>query len=297
MDLKNLQKKLFERKLGITEYFGVGYDAFKILLKENKLLVFLQFLFLFAPLGLIVTIPIFSKIARENGYSIIVFALIVLFIFILINVFIIVGYYYSAYFFRKVALKLEGREKEFTRKGIIVKALAIYGITAAVRIFFSVLERAGILGSVLALFCEIAIIVVFILHLLYFDVYYIRNSNLLDSVSYSSRLSSKNRLRKIVPIVIVLIIVIVMTIIYSVIFFQNNETNFIIPVIVYIIIFVFSIIFVQILNIVIFLNVESDYLKNQEEHIKFDLRNKQKNDEFSNSEFKNEIENRDNGLK
>ena len=58
MNLKSLQQELFERKMNIMEYFGVAFDAFKILLKENKFLMFFSFLIRFFTVTLVVVVQI-----------------------------------------------------------------------------------------------------------------------------------------------------------------------------------------------------------------------------------------------
>ena len=44
MDLENVRKEILGVKLDISEYFRVAFSVFKILLKENKLLMFFSFL-------------------------------------------------------------------------------------------------------------------------------------------------------------------------------------------------------------------------------------------------------------
>ena len=44
MDLENIRKEILGVKLDISEYFRVAFSVFKILLKENKLLMFFSFL-------------------------------------------------------------------------------------------------------------------------------------------------------------------------------------------------------------------------------------------------------------
>ena len=47
MDLENVRKEILGVKLDISEYFRVAFSVFKILLKENKLLMFFSFLITF----------------------------------------------------------------------------------------------------------------------------------------------------------------------------------------------------------------------------------------------------------
>ena len=49
MYLENLREKIFKKDLGIGETFSAAFDLFKIILKENKLLAFFQFILIFIP--------------------------------------------------------------------------------------------------------------------------------------------------------------------------------------------------------------------------------------------------------
>lgn len=44
MNLENIHSKLAVKKLRIMEYFGVAFDVFRVILKENKLFVVFAFL-------------------------------------------------------------------------------------------------------------------------------------------------------------------------------------------------------------------------------------------------------------
>ena len=49
MYLENLREKIFKKDLEIGETFSAAFDLFKIILKENKLLAFFQFILIFIP--------------------------------------------------------------------------------------------------------------------------------------------------------------------------------------------------------------------------------------------------------
>lgn len=112
----------------------------------------------------------------------------------------------------------------------------------------------------------------------------------MDSIEYSHQLSKANRLRKIIPEVIFILISIVFVFIISLgiskIFGINYQIE-IITTVISIIGFVFWAIYFQVLNVSIFLNVEYDYLKNQEkENINsdsnLDMESETKNEENDN---------------
>ena len=100
MYLENLREKIFKKDLGIGETFSAALDLFKIILKENKLLAFLQFILIFIPLigfylgyfwivmlalsGYVQLIPIFTLL----GFGLMI-------------AFTIANNYFIAYFLRK----------------------------------------------------------------------------------------------------------------------------------------------------------------------------------------------------
>ena len=108
----------------------------------------------------------------------------------------------------------------------------------------------------------------FFKYFLYFETYYVRDFKIMDSIEYSHQLSKANRLRKIIPEVIFILISIVFVFIISLGISKMFGINYqieIITTVISIIGFVFWAIYFQVLSISIFLNVEYDYLKNQEE--------------------------------
>ena len=108
MYLENLREKIFKKDLGIGETFSAALDLFKIILKENKLLAFLQFILIFIPIISFYLGYFWIVMLAVSGYAqlIPVFTLLG---FGLMLAFTIVNNYFIAYFLRKIALKVEGR--------------------------------------------------------------------------------------------------------------------------------------------------------------------------------------------
>ena len=205
MYLENLREKIFKKDLEIGETFSAAFDLFKIILKENKLLAFFQFILIFIPF----TNGYYSRslvnMMALLGYEYLI-PIFFLLSFVLALAFTVANNYFIAYFLRKIALKVEGRADKFSAKGILIKSLAVLGIGAGLRIILSVLENLSFLGALLALLAYITVIVVFIWALLYFyDIYYIRNLTLSESIDYSLKLSEGNRLKKIIPGIILVV--------------------------------------------------------------------------------------------
>ena len=284
MDLKNLQKKLFERKLGIMEYFEVGFSAFKVLLKENKFLMFFSFLITFFCLALITVVQILKFSLEIIGLDVdLLIGLAVMGILsLVVNV---ISMFFKGYFFRKVAFKLEDNKSDLKLSELFIKVVILLGIYLVLGIL------AFFADDVLLGVFNFLIIVVTIWALLYIEGYYIRSFGLKKSLEYSLELSKGNRFRVIVPIIFATMITVLEIILF--IFILKDEPEMMSSLSIFIfLVFLFTVtiiaMYIEILNIVIFLNVENDYLKNEGKHSEFNLSNKQKNDEVLNNELKNE---------
>ena len=268
MDLESVQEKLFERKLDLIEYFKAAFDIYKEFLKNNKLLVFSTCLLLM----LITSLDILNKYLmalvvkhREVKIAFLVMMLLILELILSVGHSFLIGYY-----FKKIVMGIEGTENSFEFKKFFLKMLKFIGIQYCLVTFFLVvsLELNLLHLNFIDLVLKIVLIVMFFKYFLYFETYYVRDFKIMDSIEYSHQLSKANRLRKIIPEVIFILISIVFVFIIflgiSKIFGINYQIE-IITTVISIIGFVFWAIYFQVLSISIFLNVEYDYLKNQEE--------------------------------
>jgi|GEM_PF-425295 len=297
MNFENLQKDLFERKLNLGEYFAKTFELLKVFLKENKLWFILLALgnawLLFSNI-LMQHIGISLKIAESTGdnrgiIGALFSNLLVLFGIVIVSLGLgllrVIIYMKSGY-------KIEGKEKEYRFENAFIKYLKYIGmyllfvIAIAVIIMILFLLVAILAGAILAvatrgihsnfvryiliaipLIAYVAIILAFILNVLYFfQIFYIRNMKIWDSFKYNLKLSKKNRLRIIVPVIIIVLasLIFVVPFVFSVFDFMPIYVGFAASVICG---FFSGILGVTgiIMNIVVFLNVEYDYLKKQAE--------------------------------
>ena len=293
MNFENLQKDLFERKLNLGEYFAKTFELLKVFLKENKLWFILLALgnawLLFSNI-LMQHIGISLKIAESTGYNRGIIGalfsnLLVLFGIVIVSLGLgllrVIIYMKSGY-------KIEGKEKEYRFENAFIKYLKYIGlyllfviaITVVVMILILITTILGIAinkatNSVfvgytiiaIPIIIYIAIILAFILNTLYFfQIFYIRNIKVWESFKYNLKLSKKNRLRIIVPVIIIVLasLIFVVPFVFSVFDFMPIYVGFAASVICG---FFSGILGVAgiIMNIVVFLNVEYDYLKKQAE--------------------------------
>lgn len=301
MNFENLQKDLFERKLNLGEYFAKTFELLKVFLKENKLwfilLAFGNTWLLFSNI-LMQHIGISLKIAESTGdnrgiIGALFSNLLVLFGIVIVSLGLgllrVIIYMKSGY-------KIEGKEKEYRFENAFIKYLKYIGlyllfviaITVVVMILILITTILGIainkatnsvfVGYTNSVFVGytiiaipiiiyIAIILAFILNTLYFfQIFYIRNIKVWESFKYNLKLSKKNRFRIIVPVIIIVLasLIFVVPFVFSVFDFMPIYVGFAASVICG---FFSGILGVAgiIMNIVVFLNVEYDYLKKQAE--------------------------------
>ena len=296
MNFENLQKDLFERKLNLGEYFAKTFELLKVFLKENKLWFILLALgnawLLFSNI-LMQHIGISLKIAESTGdnrgiIGALFSNLLVLFGIVIVSLGLellrVIIYMKSGY-------KIEGKEKEYRFENAFIKYLKYIGmyllfviaIAVIIMILFLLVAILAVATTVatrgihsnfvryiliaIPLIAYVAIILVFILNVLYFfQIFYIRNMKIWDSFKYNLKLSKKNRLRIIVPVIIIVLasLIFVVPFVFSVFDFMPIYVGFAASVICG---FFSGILGVAgiIMNIIVFLNVEYDYLKKQAE--------------------------------
>ena len=300
MNFENIQKDLFERKLNLGEYFAKTFELLKVFLKENKLWFILLTIgnawLLFSNI-LMQRIGISLKIADSTGDNRGIIGALFSNLLVLFGIVIVslgLGLL-RVIIYMKSGCKIEGKEKEYRFENAFFKYLKYIGlyllfviaITVVVMILILITTILGIainkatnsvfVGYTNSVFVGytiiaipiiiyIAIILAFILNTLYFfQIFYIRNIKVWESFKYNLKLSKKNRLRIIVPvIIIVLASLILVPFVFSVFDFMPIYVGFAASVICG---FFSGILGVAgiIMNIVVFLNVEYDYLKKQAE--------------------------------
>lgn len=281
MDLENVRKEILGVKLDISEYFRVAFSVFKILLKENKLLMFFSFLITLTGVvsGVIVIGEQIIGEAEMYEYYDIVTKLILAFMSIVYLIFNIGSPFFKGYFFRKVAFKLENNTNNLNLGKLSIKVLKLLGVVLILSVISIFAEKiSSFIGSIVTIWAL----------LYFFEAYYIRNLGLKDSANYSLELSKGNRYRVIVPNLIVGIPSLI-GIISAVFILSNQRNGFIILgfFFLFTIIAAIVLLYMEIFNIVVFLNVEYNYLKNRGESDRFNFKNiKTSDDESDNNDEK-----------
>ena len=272
MDLENVRKEILGVKLDISEYFRVAFSVFKILLKENKLLMFFSFLITLIGVvsGVIVIGEQIIGEAEMYEYYDIVTKLILAFMSIVYLIFNIGSPFFKGYFFRKVAFKLENNTNNLNLGKLSIKVLKLLGVVLVLSVISIFAEKiSSFIGSIVTIWAL----------LYFFEAYYIRNLGLKDSANYSLELSKGNRYRVIVPNLIVGIPSLI-GIVSAVFILSNQRNGFIILgfFFLFTIIAAIVIVYMEIFNIVVFLNVENNYLKNEGKDSKYNFKNKEEID-------------------
>ena len=274
MDFQNLQDELIEKKLNLTEYLKKSKDVVKVFLKENKLWTIF---FIIANIWMLFCAAFEKKLTSEsyvrlyNSFR------------YLISMLNTVAPVYSNLFYTavimKVGFKIENREDEFTFKKLFLKFLMltlvyfvismICGFLALPAAIIFLYSNASFLGMIIAGIIIIAIIVFVLIMFLYFiQIYCIRKMMIFDVFQYNLEISKGNRMRAIIPIIVFVLLNAVLRVPFSLRLFDKIPLIIIFPIsAIGGIISSFLGIFIAIMGVIIFLNVEYDYLKKQNKNL------------------------------
>ena len=274
MDFQNLQDKLIEKKLILTEYFKESKEVVKVFLKENKLWTVF---FIIANIWMLFSATFQKKLTTESyvrlydSFS------------YLISMLNTVASVYSNLFYTaaimKIGFKIENREDEFTFKKLFLKFLMltlVYFVISVICGFLTLpaaiillYSNASFLGMIIAGIIIIAVIVFGIIMFLYFiQIYCIRKMMIFDVFQYNLEISEGNRMRAIIPIIIFVLLNAILRVPFSLHLFDKIPLIIIFPIsVIGGIISSFLGIFIAIMGVIIFLNVEYDYLKKQNKNL------------------------------
>ena len=274
MDFQNLQDKLIEKKLNLTEYFKESKEVVKVFLKENKLWTVF---FIIANIWMLFSATIQKKLTTEsyvrlyNSFS------------YLISMLNTVASVYSNLFYTaaimKIGFKIENREDEFTFKKLFLKFLMltlVYFVISVICGFLTLpaaiillYSNSSFLGMIIAGIIIISVIVFGIIMFLYFiQIYCIRKMMIFDVFQYNLEISEGNRMRAIIPIIIFVLLNAILRVPFSLHLFDKIPLIIIFPIsVIGGIISSFLGIFIAIMGVIIFLNVEYDYLKKQDKNL------------------------------
>lgn len=274
MDFQNLQDKLIEKKLNLTEYFKESKEVVKVFLKENKLWTVF---FIIANIWMLFSATIQKKLTTESyvrlydSFS------------YLISMLNTVASVYSNLFYTaaimKIGFKIENREDEFTFKKLFLKFLMltlVYFVISVICGFLTLpaaiillYSNASFLGMIIAGIIIIAVIVFGIIMFLYFiQIYCIRKMMIFDVFQYNLEISEGNRMRAIIPIIIFVLLNAILRVPFSLHLFDKIPLIIIFPIsVIGGIISSFLGIFIAVMGVIIFLNVEYSYLKKQNKNL------------------------------
>lgn len=274
MDFQNLQDELIEKKLNLTEYLKKSKDVVKVFLKENKLWTIF---FIIANIWMLFCAAFEKKLTSEsyvrlyNSFR------------YLISMLNTVAPVYSNLFYTavimKMGFKIENREDEFTFKKLFLKFLMltlvyfvismICGFLALPAAIIFLYSNASFLGMIIAGIIIIAIIVFVLIMFLYFiQIYCIRKMMIFDVFQYNLEISKGNRMRAIIPIIVFVLLNAVLRVPFSLRLFDKIPLIIIFPISAIAgIISSFLGIFISVMGVIIFLNVEYDYLKKQNKNL------------------------------
>ena len=270
LDFQNLQDELIDKKLNLIEYLKRSKEVVKVFLKENKLWTVF---FIIANIWMLFWAAFEKKLTSEsyvrlyNSFR------------YLISMLNTVAPVYSNLFYTavimKMGFKIENREDEFTFKKLFFKFLMltlVYFIVsmlggflilpAAIILLYS---KASLVGMIIAGIIIIAIIVFVLIMFLYFiQIYCIRKMMIFDVFQYNLEISKGNRMRAIIPIIVFVLLNAILRVPFSLHLFDKTPLIIIFPISVIVgIISSFLGIFILVMGVIIFLNVEYDYLEKQ----------------------------------
>ena len=293
MSLENIREKLIEKKLSTLEYFTLAFEAFKNFWKENTLMMISIFAFILVSIIIkIVNLTLDEELLVYFRAS----KIMILWakIFNVLDVIIsIASIFVTVYFFRKVALTIEGNKKNLKLKELFSKASVLAVIFFVAGIIRNRMENS-IVGAIFLIIFSIISFCIAIWAFWYFEAYYIRNFGLMESIDYSLDLSDGNRLRKFLPGLFIALGILIFSIMTNIFFNVLNIENFAVNLIItfiFVMILSLFLMYSQILNIIIFLNVEYDYLGgNLNQELKFGL----KNNSNEKKQISDDNENKDN---
>ena len=270
LDFQNLQDELIDKKLNLTEYLKRSKDVVKVFLKENKLWTIF---FIIANIWMLFCAAFEKKLTSEsyvrlyNSFR---------YLILMLNT---VAPVYSNLFYTavimKMGFKIENREDEFTFKKLFLKFLMltlVYFIVsmlggflilpAAIILLYS---KASLVGIVIAGIIIIAIIVFVVIMFLYFiQIYCIRKMMIFDVFQYNLEISKGNKMRAIIPIIVFVLLNAILRVPFFLRLFDKIPLIIILPISAIAgIISSFLGIFISVMGVIIFLNVEYDYLEKQ----------------------------------
>lgn len=210
MGIEDLKDSL-HNNFSLMEYFDKSFSFFSKFLRENKGLV-IAYILISIISNLSARFINLDGIKTETLFSSVLLAFLIFLIFYLPTTLLIKKIQ------NRMVVDIEGISAEVSYKELFLKiikcVLAIFVLIVVATVIFRIV---ALISRQLAIILYVGGVVFIALHLLYFNsLFYIRDVKIFDAVTYNVHLCKGNRLRIIIPSVIVCIFAILVNIPFNI---------------------------------------------------------------------------------
>ena len=210
MGIEDLKDSL-HNNFSLMEYFDKSFSFFSKFLRENKGLV-IAYILISIISNLSARFINLDGIKTETLFSSVLLAFLIFLIF----------YFPTTLLIKKIqnrmVVDIEGISAEVSYKELFLKIIkCVLAIFVLIVVATVIVRIVALISRQLAIILYVGGVVFIALHLLYFNsLYYIRDVKIFDAVTYNVHLCKGNRLRIIIPSVIVCIFAILVNIPFSI---------------------------------------------------------------------------------
>ena len=210
MGIEDLKDSL-HNNFSLMEYFDKSFSFFSKFLRENKGLV-IAYVLISIISNLSARFINLDGIKTETLFSSVLLAFLIFLIF----------YFPITLLIKKIqnrmVVDIEGISAEVSYKELFLKIIkCVLAIFVLIVVATVIVRIVALISRQLAIILYVGGVVFIALHLLYFNsLYYIRDVKIFDAVTYNVHLCKGNRLRIIIPSVIVCIFAILVNIPFSI---------------------------------------------------------------------------------
>lgn len=210
MGIEDLKDSL-RNNFSLMEYFDKSFSFFSKFLRENKGLV-IAYILISIISNLSARFINLDGIKTETLFSSVLLAFLIFLIF----------YFPTTLLIKKIqnrmVVDIEGISAEVSYKELFLKIIkCVLAIFVLIVVATVIVRIVALISRQLAIILYVGGVVFIALHLLYFNsLYYIRDVKIFDAVTYNVHLCKGNRLRIIIPSVIVCIFAILVNIPFNI---------------------------------------------------------------------------------
>ena len=210
MGIEDLKDSL-HNNFSLMEYFDKSFSFFSKFLRENKGLV-IAYILISIISNLSARFINLDGIKTETLFSSVLLAFLIFLIF----------YFPTTLLIKKIqnrmVVDIEGISAEVSYKELFLKIIkCVLAIFVLIVVATVIVRIVALISRQLAIILYVGGVVFIALHLLYFNsLYYIRDVKIFDAVTYNVHLCKGNRLRIIIPSVIVCIFAILVNIPFNI---------------------------------------------------------------------------------